>query len=276
MKFKLQENLILNHEAVQQQRRLPFSGAKNFRDLGGYRTMDNKIVRRGVLYRSDALNKLTDRDLQFLSSLNLHQIVDFRSGFEKEREADRLPVELVSRVVEISILDNSTEMFRGSRDELVNKIRQVDPEQFMLDANKEFASRFTPEMRKFIEVVMSSDGRPVLFHCTAGKDRTGFAAAILLRILGVPHDVVMDDYLLTNKYFVTGYRWTLILLHLVRGRQLSRVIEGFMTAKREYLSVAFETINNDHGSFENYICNGLGLAEKDVEHLKLLYLEESD
>jgi protein-tyrosine phosphatase len=268
----------LNNAIVQQNnktrnRRLSFSGVRNFRDLGGYKTVDGRTVRWGLLYRSDGLHKLTDADLISLSALGLHQIVDFRSQFEKERETDRLSDELSMRVVEIPILDNSTEKFRGSRKELVQNLKKIDAAEFMLHANVEFASRFTPEIRQFIDVLLSSEGRPILFHCTAGKDRTGFAAAILLRLLGVPHDVVMEDYLLTNQYFYTSHRWNLVLLRFLRGKQFTNTIRGFMLAKHEYLSAAFETIDRTHGSFEYYVRNGLGLAESDIECLKSYYLE---
>ncbi len=260
-------------QSITKTRHLPFSGAKNFRDLGGYRTMEGKTIRWGLLYRSDGLNKLTDTDLQYLSSLGLYQIVDFRSQFEKEREADRLPPELISRMVEIPILDHSTQMFRGSREELVQNLKKIDSGQFMTNTNREFASRFTPEFRQFMNVLFASNGNPVLFHCTAGKDRTGFAAAILLRILGIPQDAVMEDYLLTNDYFLASHRWNLILLRFLRGKRFARTIKGFMLAKREYLSAAFETIDTTYGSFENYVRNGLGLTDTNVERLKSLYLE---
>jgi protein-tyrosine phosphatase len=122
----------------------------------------------------------------------------------------------------------------------------------MINANNDFASHFTPEVRKFIDVLLSSDGKPVLFHCTAGKDRTGFAAAVLLRILGVPHDVVVEDYLLTNRYFLASHRWNLILLRLLRGAQFAEIVRGFMLARHEYLFAAFETIDSTHGSFDHY------------------------
>ena len=254
-------------------RSLPFSGARNFRDLGGYKTTDGRTVRWGVLYRSDALHKLTDDDLRYISALGLHRVIDFRSQFEKEREADRLPEELASRLVGIPILDHSTEKFRGTREELVQNLKAVDSSQFMINANREFASRFTPEMRTFYQMLLDSNGQPVLFHCTAGKDRTGFAAATLLRILGVPHEVAMEDYLLTNQYFYRSHRWNRVLLRILRGKKFTETIKGFMLARHEYLTAAFETIQLTHGSFENYVLNGLGLQENDVARLKSFYLE---
>lgn len=254
-------------------RRLPFSGAKNFRDLGGYQTADGRVLRWNLLYRSDALHKLTDGDLRYLSALMLDRVIDFRAEHEKQQEPDRLPGDADIRVVEIPVFDASTRVWHNSREELVKNIRKVNSAQYMIQANIEFASRFTPEMMRFVHELLSADGRPVLFHCAVGKDRTGFAAAIILQILGVSQETIMEDYLLTNQYFLPSYRWNLMFAQLVSGKQFAAVVQGFMEARSEYLWAAFETINREYGSFESYVRSGLGLTEEDVEHLKSLYLE---
>jgi protein-tyrosine phosphatase len=254
-------------------RRLPFSGAKNFRDLGGYKTVDGRTVRRGLLYRSDRLHKLTDEDLKFLSALSLERIIDFRAEQESQREPDRLPAGTEIHLVAIPISDSSTTIWIDSRDEMVKSLKNIDPARSMIATNVELATRFTPEMRQFMGELLNSNGRPLLFHCTAGKDRTGFAAAISLRMLGVPHETVVEDYLLTNQYFFSAYKWSLVLMQLLRGKRFVDNVKGFMMAHPSYLSAAFEAIDREHGSFENYARDGLGLAERDVEQLKMLYLE---
>jgi protein-tyrosine phosphatase len=253
-------------------RRLPFSGVKNLRDLGGYETTAGRTVRWGILYRSDALHKLTESDTRYLSTLGLHQIIDFRSSLEKQREPNVLPPELASGLVEIPILDSSTQVFHESRDDFVKLLKQLDSPKFMVDTNVELATHFTPDYRKFLDLLLASNGRPVLFHCAAGKDRTGFAAAIVLRILGVPQPVVMSDYLLTNKYFHDRYRWSLRLAQLMKGRRFAQTIRGFMIADEAYLGAAFAAIDRQHGSFENYVRNGLGITTEQEERIKSIYL----
>lgn len=254
-------------------RRLPFSGAKNFRDLGGYRTLDGRAVRWNFLYRSDSLHKLTDADLRYFSALLLDRIIDFRANHEREREPDRLPRDTDIRVIPIPILDASTRVWHNSRDELEKYIVTVDPVQYMRQANVELATRFTPEIRHFFRELLAANGCPVLFHCAAGKDRTGFAAAVLLRILGVSKEIVVEDYLLSNQYYLNAHRWELFLARLLKGERLAEVLHGFMQVAAAYLLAAFETIDRDYGSFENYVHNTLGLTEKDVERLKTSYLE---
>ena len=127
--------------------------------------------------------------------------------------------------------------------------------------------------RHFFLELLKSGGAPVLFHCAAGKDRTGFAAAVLLKMLGIPSDVVLQDYLLTNKYLLDAHKWDLFVARLLRGKKFSEGIYGFMKADESYISAAFERLQLNYGSFENYIHSGLDLSDQDVERLKNSYLE---
>ena len=256
------------------ERRLPFSGPKNFRDLGGYRTLDGNLVRRRLLYRSDSLHTITRADLKCLSDLDLEWIVDFRSPREKKDWPDRLPAGMAARIVEIPIVDSSTQIYQqSSRDEILKNLKNIDPFHYLTGTNVELATRFTAEMRSFVNVLLSSSGRPVLFHCTAGKDRTGFAAAITLRVLGVPQDLVLEDYLLTNKYYYAAQRRRLLLLRLLKGKKIAGVVSGMLKADASYLSAAFQAIDQNHGSFENYVLDALGLTRRETSRLKDLYLE---
>ena len=258
----------------EKKRRLDFFGAKNFRTLGGYKTIDGKMIRWGMLYRSDHLQKLTDTDLRHLAALNLDRIIDFRTEHEKEAEPDRLPANSGIRIVDIPILDSSTKIWNDSGKHFQKEIlKDIDPANSLIETNIEMATRFTPQMRQFIRELISANGRPVLFHCAAGKDRTGYAAAIILRILGVPLEAVMDDYLLSNQYYLSAHAWNLFLLRLVKGQRFSTVVSGFLEVQPAYLSAAFEAVDSEFGSIDGYVRDGLGLTIQDVELLKDLYLE---
>jgi len=216
-------------------RRLDFTGTKNFRDLGGYRTVDGKTVIWGILYRSDQLQKLTNTDLNYLTALALDRIIDFRAEHEKEEAPDRIPANLDIRIVELPILDSSTEIWRDTHDQLIkDNLKSINSVKFMIETNIELATRFTPQMMQFVHELFSANGRPVLFHCAAGKDRTGFAAAILLRILGVPLDVVMEDYLLSNQYYLSAHSWSLFLIRLMKGKRFSNVVTRLLHLKNRY------------------------------------------
>lgn len=251
---------------------LNFSGARNFRDLGGYHTVDGKMTKWGMLYRSDALHRLTDNDLRFLDALRLDRIIDFRAFHEKEREPDRIPSEMGILYIEIPIADASTRIWLASRREFVKKEKTLEPARYMIESNVELATRFTPEIRQFFHELLAAKSRPVLFHCAAGKDRTGFAAAVLLRVLGVSQQKVMEDYLLTNEYFLSPYQFGLAALRFFKGKSFANGVKGFMEARPEYLEAAFHAIDQEHGSFDTYVRNGLGLSESDVRHLHQIYL----
>ncbi len=262
----------LSTRTYEKQRHLKFSGTKNFRDLGGYATEDSRTVRWNVLYRSDSLHKLTNADLKFISALNLVRIIDFRAPYEALREPDRLPDDLAVHVLSLPMEDISTKVWHEARDEMVKNIKTLDPVEYMIQTNVELATKFTPEYRLFFRELLASNGNPLLFHCAAGKDRTGFAAASLMRILGVPHATLMQDYLLTNQYLLAGYQREIFVAGLLRGKRFAEGIRGFMQADERYLFAAFAALEKEHGSFENYVRAGLLLSEQDVEKLKQYYL----
>jgi protein-tyrosine phosphatase len=257
--------------AERRQRRLPFAKVKNFRDLGGYPTADGHAVRWGVVYRSDSLHKLTENDLKLMMSLNLSRVFDFRSEHEVDHEPDRLPEGV--RLILLPMLDASTKVWHEQRKDMVKNMKTLDPAEYMFATNIELATKFTPQYKRFYQELLASNGSPVMFHCAAGKDRTGFAAATLLRILGVSQDVIMQDYLLTNRYLLDAYKWNLLLGNILKGKKFTDGIRGFMKADETYLNAAFTALEKEHGSFENYVRDGLGLSEHDIERLKKYYLE---
>lgn len=253
------------------QRHLPFEKIKNFRDLGGYRTLDGRSVRWGVLYRSGSLHKPNDADSKKLTGLNLSTVISFRAEHEMEREPNKLPEGV--RFVNVPMEDASTKVWHEARDEMVKNMKTLDPAEYMITTNIELATKFTPGYKQFYRELLASNGSPVLFHCAAGKDRTGFAAATLLRILGVPQDIVMQDYLLTNKYLLDAHRWNLFLAGIIKGRKFAEGIRGFVRADESYLSAAFDALERAYGSFGKYVHDGLYMTDTDIERLKNIYLE---
>lgn len=251
-------------------RLLNFEDIANFRDLGGYPAADGRQVKWGVLYRTATLAHSSDADLRSLDKLGLKTLVDFRSAAEKEEEPNRLPDPTNFTVVEIPTLDDGNKAMVG---EIMARIESGDfdgfePDALMLDANRQFASTFTPQFRQFIHTVLEADGQPVVWHCTAGKDRTGFAAAILLRILGVPQDVIVQDYMASKQHALEGRKAQMMLLRLFKGDDAADKMTALMGVEETWLKAGFEQIDATWGSFDNYVRDGLQLSPQDIAQLR--------
>jgi protein-tyrosine phosphatase len=259
-------------------RLLNFEGIDNFRDLGGYPTTDGRQVKWGVLYRAATLAESSRADLVGLQQLNLATLIDFRSAAEKKEEPNHLPDPTGFKVVDIPTLDDGNEAMVG---EIAARIESgnfegFDPNALMLEANRQFASTFTPQFRQFVHTVLQADGAPIAWHCSAGKDRTGFAAAILLRILGVPQDVVMQDYMASSQHALESRKSQLLLLRVFKGEEAADKLTVLMGVEETWLAAAFAEIDATWGSFDNYVRKGLELSEADIAQLKAALLSKSD
>jgi protein-tyrosine phosphatase len=252
-------------------RRLPVAGAPNFRDLGGYATGDGHALRWGLLYRSDALNHLSDEDLAYLERLKLHRVVDFRSDAERERDPDRLPADLPVLLQPIAGQGLDP---RALQDRLL--AGEVSAEQsaaFLVEGNRAFVNEFRGVYSRFLHDLGDRANLPTLFHCTAGKDRTGFAAALVLLALDVPRETAMRDYLLTNTYTQAKTHRTLQMIWLMsRLRANPRDLEPLFEARESYLNAAFAAIDAQPGGTEGYL-RSLGVDESLRERLRANLLE---
>lgn len=253
-------------------RLLPLTGAENFRDLGGYPTAHGRHVRWGVLYRAGHLHHLTSEDTKQLEGLKISRIIDFRGPSETSDKPDRIPegATYVSHPVDVAGADLKERI----REVLKGKV-EMDLSDYLMGVNIEFASNYTPVFGEWLlDLARSPDASPQVFHCTAGKDRTGFAAAILLRTLGVPAETVMADYMKTNTYIAGTIDK---IIRKVRTRSLFRndgeVLRPLLGVEERYLENAFSTIDKDWGDFDTYLRDGLGLNSTDVESLRNRFLE---
>jgi len=256
-------------------RLLQFEGIANFRDLGGYRSEDGRSVRWGRLYRSGHHALATPTDLATVAGLGLANVIDFRSGFEKEEEPDRRPDNAGYEVLEIPILDEGNQALArdlAARIE-TGDLADFDPDQLMIQANRDFASRFSPQYSEFMQAVLATAGEPMLWHCTAGKDRAGFASALVLRTLGVPETVIIEDYLLSRDPAIAARSRELFLIRLFKGEAAAHKVRTLLGAEQHWLQAAFEQIRQDWDDFDTYRRQALGISDADVTRLKNTLLE---
>lgn len=240
--------------------RLGFDRARNLRDLGGYPVAGGLRVRSGVLYRSDSLDRLHRADRARLAALGLCRVIDLRSVSERTQAPDRLPPGV--EAVLLPVFDDDNTLGKDLQERLAQgRLEGIDPDALMTEVNVQLVRSFTPQFARFLAELVAAEGRPVLFHCTAGKDRTGFAAALILRILGVSPPTIVEDYLRSGPWFLERKKGQLALIRLFRGRAAAELVRRLYGVKASYLEAAFRTIDQDWGSFDAYLRKGLGVSE---------------
>ncbi len=252
---------------------LPLDGAHNFRDLGGYPTADGKQVKWGLLFRSSRLSSLNSEDRKYLNRLQVGTVFDFRTLEEKEEKPDQLPKNGSIDYIELPINpgNNTHEYIKKEIEKADNSGQSMV--NFMTKLNRELVTDFTPVYRKWLHMLANGDGQPIVFHCTAGKDRAGFASTVLLLALGVSQEIVMEDYLLSNQYSQDYLRSTLLKFKIFTLFQYDdALLKPLLEVRRDYLSAAFDQITKDYGSIDNYLATGLGLTDELKKKLRLLYL----
>ena len=250
-------------------RLLPMDGAYNTRELGGYKTVNGKSVKWGRLYRSDKLSDLSPADTKYIQALGIERIVDFRSEDEKREDPDIIPDGI--KYVEMPIRVDGA--MRTKIEAVLRGETKEDIKSFLIDANKEFVNSYQDVYGKFLKDLLSEE-TPILFHCTAGKDRAGFAAAITLIALGVSKEDVIKDYMKTNLFTADRIDEMIDKIELMSLYQVdAEVLRPLLGVEREYIETAFNTAEAEYGSLENYIRRGLNFSDNEVQKLRFLFLE---
>ncbi|MDR1967499.1 MAG: tyrosine-protein phosphatase [Burkholderiaceae bacterium] len=241
-------------------RSLRLSGASNFRDLGGYSGLDGRAVRWRRLFRSDHLAALTPGDARVLQSLGVSRVLDLRGVTESAAAPGQLPgARQIALPIEPTIVQRMKDLLDAGQQ--ITPARTVE---LMRQTYRAFVHDNTPRFAALFEHLLASD-EPLVFHCTAGKDRTGFAAALILRALGVPQPVVMQDYLLTNDlYTMPSFNDRRAPVESLKV--LWRVQEAFLDA-------ALQAIEQDFDSLDNYLERALRLTPAARQRLAALYLQ---
>jgi protein-tyrosine phosphatase len=174
--------------------RIEVTGSRDLRDLGGYRSMDGKHVKKGVLYRSDYLSKFTQRDVEKLEALGLKTVYDLRGEEERESDPERLPEVISVRVVNLPVFYQGLDPRVIARRIVISgNVEEGEFHQVMIEAYRAYALDFRSQWSLLLQGLAKPGTLPALIHCTYGKDRTGVAVAIVLRSLGVPREKIMED-----------------------------------------------------------------------------------
>ena len=237
------------------------AGASNLRDVGGYRTDAGQVVRRGRVFRSAALAGLTEADEAVIAALDLRTICDFRGVEESQRARTRLTgPQIVALPIEPTVgaglrdILNTTE----ATGEALHAVLERAYVAYALSSQRQYAT--------LLEMV-ADGGTPLLFHCSAGKDRTGFGAALLLTALGVPWDTVLADFEATNRL------WRRDTVH--SSDLPSDIREALLSARPDLLEAAFAAARRHYGSIDAYLSEALGVDPERRARLHAVMLEDA-
>jgi len=249
-------------------RHVPTQGAANFRDLGGYATTDGHHVKWKSLYRSADISKLTDADLDLLKNKHINYVVDFRGVEESKKAPDRLNPGVDYILCPAGSDNNLTEWMKA-----LTTIKTREGGDSMIKIFYAQTEFFAPRYKPFFDKLLDLPGdQSLLFHCTAGKDRTGIGAALLLYALGVPYETIVHDYTATNYYRQAENEKMTSMM--VQGMHMNEeVAKSIMGARPEYLATTFAAINKEYGSVDNFLKGPLGLDEEKMKQLRSKFLE---
>lgn len=261
------------------ERRLPLDGPDNFRDLGGYETGDGRRVRWNRLYRSNDLSGLTGEDLQYLAGVGINLICDFRSERERTEAPDREflpagapqvhpeydPPEWLNLTVEQTGLDPQV-----VREQIQSgTISAVAMRRVMRRAYRSFVTDYSDQWAELFRKIAVDTNLPTVVHCTAGKDRTGFASALILLALGVPEKTVFEDYMLTNQYRRNFYAFVLRWVSLYSFfRTDPDDLIPLLEARPEYLRESLDAIRENYGTVEAYLDDALDVTPTMMEQIR--------
>ncbi len=258
--FKDENNLVFCEETQLSKRLIQLENSINIRDIGGYTGIDGRKIKWRKVIRSEELAHLSDKDVDYFSALRLKHVFDFRNESKSKRQADRLPKNTEYHLLPIFTsadmgLDHQDFTQPGVIDAFMRHIYKIQTE----DRAQCFA-----EVLKYLT---EPSEYPILYHCTNGKDRTGFMTYLILSILGVNEDVILSDYTLTNLTFDESFN----LLGNIMSEELG--IENyhlweFYGVKPEWLKISMDYVNTNFGSVETYLMEKTDLREKDFKKIR--------
>ena len=258
---------------------LGIASVPNLRDLGGYKTKNGATVVHGLVYRSNQLAGISPEDMEKIAKLGLKNDYDLRTEAERTPLPDQLPPGVNNVWLDVlkdatgsaptnllALLQNPEE---GNKELGDGKIEAV-----FIASYRDFVSLSSAKTayHEFFTSLADKNKLPALFHCTTGKDRTGWAAAALLTLLDVPKETVMKDYLRGNDYILPLYKE--VIDGSVAGGGEPSIPQAIFGVKEEYLEASFDEMHTKYGTIENYFSEALGIDATMQKKLRDLYLKK--
>ncbi|MFS0816287.1 tyrosine-protein phosphatase [Lysinibacillus sp. 1P01SD] len=252
-----------------------FDGLYNFRDIGGFKTNEGRRMKKGILFRSDELSRLTQNDIEVFDQLKIKLICDLRTEQEQKSKPSKLNSENGVQVINISIQDKSQEFTHFEFFKfLVCKSNSIKFEQLMKDMYHSMAFINNSKINEIITLLSQQNNIPALIHCTGGKDCTGFISAIIQLLVGVPYKIVMEEYLFSNDLIAPKMKKIEKMIKWMSLFQLSTErVKPILEVRQEYLEDVYNEIIIQYGDIETYLCKACKIQKRSLSDLKNLLLE---
>ncbi|MDQ0226832.1 tyrosine-protein phosphatase [Metabacillus niabensis] len=253
----------------------PFEGLKNFRDIGGLSTTEGYKMKTGLFYRSEDLSRLSNKDIELIKDLNITTIFDLRTSTEQKSKPNKLN-DLSIKVHNLSIHDKSKEFSKIEFIKfLFSNSNTIDFEQMMHETYHYMALECHNQIREILTKILTNSNS-TLIHCTGGKDRTGFVAAIIQLVAGISYNDVMQHYLESNNRIGDRMKkaerfFRFMSLYRVSPEKIKPLLE----VRKEYLEGALSLIFTKYGTIDSYIIDGCGITKEQLERLRIHLLDNS-
>jgi len=240
---------------IDKNRILNVKGGFNFRDLGGIITKDGNQIVKDALIRTDELSNLLQEDLDLLARLKVQTVVDFRTDQEREAQLDKVPITCKNQI--------HLDIVSGNMNTYMAEIKKgtADLKKLMFDLYKDLVldEHAIQQWIHFFSILQDPSNTAIIYHCTAGKDRTGMATVFILEALNVDRKTIEDDYLLSNDFLKDKYSAYI---------QQNPMFADLFLVQADYLKEAYSAIEQKYDSVQNYLKSVLKV---DVDLLRKLY-----
>ncbi|MEC7250460.1 MAG: tyrosine-protein phosphatase [Pseudomonadota bacterium] len=266
-------------EPMSYRRLLPLDGGSNFRDIGGYPVTDGRRVKRGLLFRSGAMTGLTEEDRSYLAQFGFAAVVDLRSSEEIELYPNHWAAQADLNYISVpySIMELTDQ---NSEDTQQKQVPRDYSTTYPL-----IAEMIKPQLKAYFKALVEKQA-PIVVNCSAGQDRTGIAAALVLTALGVDESLIMEDYLLSTDFrrpklesgdvnlqeAAKTNAFARMMLDYAKEQDQSKANPLITIDGTPFLKFALEAIRSEHGSIEAFLIAELGVSIADLKRLKEFYL----
>lgn len=247
---------------------IEIKGVYNVRDIGGYITSSGRKIKWNKIFRAGKISKVLESEIEKMKALQLTSICDFRTTEEQAKSPDQWPdLEQINR--------HSFPVGEGRHDKFNWKEKTdfgTGKESHLYKANQSYVLENAATYKDFFELLLNDQNYPLLYHCTAGKDRTGFATILLLSALGVDQKTIIADYLLTNE-FLEKYFWKEMEAASIKHGFDLEAIKPILIASEDYIQGAFDAIEKHYGTMDRFLLEEIKIGKPEIEQLHHILVE---